>query len=109
MKIQKIMHFRVKPYQGCEPLDRGGATVIIDGNTEATQVQLRVAYCNPQDVFCKRIGRLTAEEANVDVITLRSLPGVLSHVFKEVHKRSHVNVNYRPNYDGKIREFLPKD
>jgi hypothetical protein len=108
MKVQKIMHLRVRTNAFSEPEMKGGATVIIDGSTDTTQVQVRVAMCNPQDVFCKKAGRLQAEKAIIDVIALRSLPGVLGQLHKEIHRRAHVKTFHRPSYDHKVREFLPK-
>lgn len=109
MKIQKIMHLRVRKKSFAEPEMKGGATIILDGSTENTQVQVRVAYCNPSDVFCKKAGRLQAEQADVDVIPLRALPGVLGKLFKEVNRRAHNVTTHRPSYDHKVREFLPKE
>jgi hypothetical protein len=91
MKVQKILHIRIRPdgpYS--DPLMNGGATVILDGNTENMEVQLRVAFCNPIDVFCKKSGRVTAETASIDVVQLRTLPGILGKLQKEVYRRSHV-------------------
>lgn len=116
MKVQRILHLRVRQPFHQEPLMTGGATVILDGDTNTTQVQVRVAFCNSKDVFCKKTGRLTAEASNIDVIPLRSLPGELGKLHKEVYRRNHVKLDHsravsyaHPNFDHKIREFLPKE
>jgi hypothetical protein len=108
MKVQRIQHLRVRGYDTISA--NGGCTVILDGDTETTYVKMRVAFCNPKDVFNKRIGRQQAEEAPLEVITLRSLPGVLGGLWREIHRRAHQPAPvYGPNFEGKIRDFLPKD
>jgi hypothetical protein len=103
------MHIRVREYLSDPPDMKGGCTVLLDGSTENTSIQIRIAFCHPHDVFCKAKGRIQAETADVDVVPLRMLPGVLGVLWKEVHKRSHVQPKGRqPEYDCRIRDFLPK-
>lgn len=109
MKISRIIHLRVREFLHDSPKMNGGATVLLDGDDNSAYVSVRVSFCNPADVFCKKLGRESAEKSKEDVIPLRSLPGVLGKLFSEVHKRAHVTPCYRVNYDHKIRDFLPKD
>jgi hypothetical protein len=109
VKVQRIMHLRIRQDYFQPPDMKGGVTVIIDGDTDTARVQVRSAFCHPHDVFCKAKGRFQAEASDVDVIPLRMLPGVLGGLWREAHKRAHVKPRYRPEYDCRIRDFLPRE
>lgn len=54
----QILHLR--RYSGYEEgIRNGGATVAwrrVDGNPRSKMVEVAVAWCNPKDTFCRRIG-----------------------------------------------------
>jgi hypothetical protein len=109
MKIERILHLRVRQHRNDTPNMKGGATVLLIGDTDTPYVTIKLAFCNPVDVFCKKLGREYAEKTDGETIPLRSLPGVLGGIHDEVMHRAHVKSLFRVNYDTKIRDFLPKD
>jgi hypothetical protein len=104
---KRILHLRVRRSQFDVPAMKGGATVLLTGD-HTSGITVQVAYCNPADVFCKKVGREYAEHAYATVVPLRALPGVLGKIQAQVMKRSHVSDYGRTNFDSKIRDFLPK-
>ena len=111
MQVNRVYHIRTRLSEHTAPGAYGGATVLVSGDTDHSQVGVKVAYCNPIDTFSKKIGRETASKAVEKIIPLRRLPGELAHIWREVHKRSHiVRVGYdRPNFDNRLFDFLPKE
>lgn len=107
MSVSRILHFRVRATSFSAPEMKGGATVLLTGDVNGVKVQ--VAYCNPSDVFNKKLGREYAAQSAGSLVTLRELPGVLGTIYKQVFKRAKVPLTHRVNFDSKIRDFLPKE
>lgn len=111
MKVNRIYHLRPSPYITGGPMNNGGATVLVEGDTNHAQVAVKIAYCNPTDTYNKKLGRAVAAEAKEKVIPLRALPGFLGTTYREVHRRAKVicaNQN-RNQFDNRVLDFLPKD
>jgi hypothetical protein len=104
---KRILHLRVRRSVFDVPAMKGGATVLLTGDL-TSGITVQVAYCNPSDVFCKKLGREYATMAPAEIIPLRALPGVLGKIQAQVMKRSHQHEYVRVNFDSKIRDFLPK-
>jgi hypothetical protein len=88
---------------------RGGATVIVTGDpaVDFGWVTIQVAICNPKDVFCKKRGRETAEQAKAFDIPLRDLPAELGQLHRTIYKKVKVPP-LRRSFEQTIRDFLPK-
>lgn len=135
--MERFYHIRVfeKGNPFLPPRTNGGATVHLTPGDDPMHVLMRVAYCNPSDVYCKREGRehcigrpervkLTegrgglvtrttppVEAKEPVVVHLRQLPGAFAKIHREVHRRSKMpwSPGLAPNYESRIREWLPKD
>jgi hypothetical protein len=100
MQVQRFFHIRAG--------DRGGATVLVTGDTEKVgHVSLRVAFCSPKDQFCRKTGRLVAHTAPEQIVPLRYLPNRMTQVVEKVEKRTRRCV-YPHSFEFAIKYFLPK-
>lgn len=112
---QRYYHIRVHEdaHREFPVRDKGGATVrIIQAENDPGRVGISVAWCSPKDVFNKRIGRETSMAMDCKIIPIRQLPSELAHVWKTVHKRAKETAYphaVRPNFDARMREWLPKE
>lgn len=138
--MERFYHIRVHEdgLDFAPVLNNGGATVHLESIPgDPLHLNMRVAYCNPKDVFCKKEGRERCKgrqprEKEIDRgprggvelmidpavepavqrrISLRQLPSELGAVYRTVHKRSHIKVRREvaPDYDSRLREWLPRE
>jgi hypothetical protein len=136
--MERLYHLRVIGTHRQPYATNGGATVHLQSVPgDPLHLDMRVAYCNPKDVFSRKEGRdhctgraavpkihhfvENGGPASVDVskpaldarpttrISLRKMPGELGKVWREIHRRSHVEVSdyESPNFDARLREWLP--
>lgn len=116
--MERFYHIRAQRSGIGQVLNNGGATVHLESIAgDPLHIRMRVAYCNPVDVFCKKLGRQyctgraafetertrrnkdTGEIYNeivavpalqpkdTKVIPIRRLPTELGAVWKNVHRR----------------------
>jgi hypothetical protein len=112
MIVNRIYHIRPRlgGYRHHPVEQRGGATVLVEGDTDHQQLTVRVAMCNPTDNFNKKLGRAVASQAQPKIIPLRNLPGFLGAAFKEVHRRAKMPIRITDSqFDGRVLDFLPKE
>jgi hypothetical protein len=116
--MERFYHIRAQKAGLGRVLNNGGATVqlqSVDG--DPLHLRIRVAYCNPSDVFDKKMGRtictgkpgaeetitrrhpetgIVVEVMNVSLpipakewrtIAVRNLPAELGRVYRQVHRR----------------------
>jgi hypothetical protein len=135
--MERFYHIRARKEGRGPVLNNGGATVHLESIADdPLHLRMRVAYCNPVDVFCKEEGRqrctgrdqVSKEVANPGgpqtvvvkeacapkaqrTIAIRNLPSELGRVYKAVHRRMKqpIYLGDGPNYEGRLREWLPRD
>jgi hypothetical protein len=119
MQVERFFHVR----RGNST--NGGATVRVVGDTERIgQVDVQVAYChplrfkagkvvNPEDMFCKDVGRITATAKAFKVVPLRYLPAEMARIAVEVDRRAGTPTDgdWAQNKDWSftLKYFLPKE
>lgn len=137
--MERFYHIRAQQHGYGAVLNNGGATVHLESIAgDPLHLRMRVAYCNPKDVFNKKIGRTlcigapggeglrrnpetgeaiavlipAVEPKEAKVVALRSLPSELGQVYRNVHHRMRIKRNNAfptPNYEHRLREWLPKE
>jgi hypothetical protein len=135
--MERIYHIRARSHGTGDVLNNGGATVHLQSmDGDPLHLRLRVAYCNPTDVFCKKAGRgtvlgmpaktMTAYHAETGetydriipavrakdqtVIALRDLPGELGRIWRTVHRKMKqpLHEGMHANFEHRLREWLPR-
>jgi hypothetical protein len=101
----------------------GGATIVIEGDTALPGfVKLQVAFCRWSDNYCRKLGRDTAKQHDVEVLALRELPSTLRDIERQMlwqvvpTLRDHedgdkpyplTNDSYLRDWNHVVRHFLP--
>lgn len=116
--MERFYHIRAQKAGLGQVLNNGGATVQLSSvEGDPLHLRMRVAYCNPEDVFSKKLGReyctgrpqrevevtrrnpQTGEvflglqvwpaipEKEWKTIPIRSLPAELGKVYRQVHRK----------------------
>lgn len=80
-QVKRFFHVRDKQ----QP--RGGATVYVVGDDDGGPVRVQIAYCSPNDQFCRSTGRAQTANSRPFAFPLKGLPGLLHKVAKKVLRR----------------------
>lgn len=121
MEVFRIYHIRPKRGPFASPEQHGGATVLVEGNTNSAAVNVQVAFCRAagndpitgkplRDTYNKKLGRQIAQHQPYQQIPLRQLPGFLGKLTREVYRRAKISHRYLDprQFDARILDFLPK-
>lgn len=104
MKV--VRYFHIRPAAGIKG-KFNGATVLVIGDTEIpAQVDVQVAFCSRKDMYCKRVGRATAEKSPIKIVPLRYLSNELSRIEEQVYG---YELDNKQDFLFALRYFLPKE
>ena len=99
MKVERFFHIR-----DGHDLPRGGATVLVTGDTEHLgQVDVQYVKVSSKDIYNKKLGRELARKAPIKIVALRYLPKELSRIQDKTCKNGWAFFDYAIPY------FLPKE
>lgn len=129
MKVIRIIHMRAPTIIKCfvgkrehepwihpdVPGDKGGATVLLEGEPGTDKVTMKVAWCRFTDSYSRKLGVKTATAKDPEVVHLRDLPKTLLEVQDQM--LSQVSPYLRHHFSERkvctrtwhhvVRDFLP--
>lgn len=104
---KQTRYFHIRSFATGGP---GGAAVKVIGDPErVSQVSVQAAFCSPDDMYCKAIGRAQASKSPIKIVPLRYLPAELGRIEAKVNKKCGAGQVHIHDYSYAIKYFLPKE